>query len=101
MTHVVTENCDGCRFTECVAVCPVECFHAAPDRLYIDPLLCIDCGACVPVCPVKAIVDQVDLAPAQKHWLAENRDKAKGLPVLRGKADPLPGAKARQAALGH
>ncbi len=48
MPHVVTENCQLCRFTECVAVCPVECFHADAERLYIDPAVCIACGACIP-----------------------------------------------------
>ena len=101
MTHVVTDHCDGCRYTECVAVCPVECFHAAPERLYIDPDVCIDCGACVPACPVKAVVDQVDLDPAQRHWLALNRERAKTFPVQRGKADALPGAAERRLALGY
>lgn len=101
MTHVVTENCEACRYTECVAVCPVECFHAGPDHLYIDPDVCIDCGACVRACPVKAIVDQVDLTPAQQHWLSLNRERSKGLPVQRHKVAPLPGADARRAALGH
>ena len=55
MTFVVTSNCNGCRFTDCVAVCPVECFHGDDKMLYIDPDECIDCGACVPACPVEAI----------------------------------------------
>lgn len=101
MTHVVTENCDGCRFTECVSVCPVACFHGDPTRLYIDPDRCIDCGACIPVCPVKAIFDSFDLEPAREHWIALNRERAKALPVVRDKAEPLPGAAARRAALGH
>jgi ferredoxin len=55
MTFIVTENCKRCRFTDCVAVCPVDCFHADDEMLYIDPDECIDCGACVPACPVEAI----------------------------------------------
>lgn len=101
MTHVVTDNCDGCRYTECVAVCPVECFHAAPERLYIDPAVCIDCGACVHACPVRAIFDSVDLTAAQRHWLALNREQSSALPVMRGKAEPLPEAAQRRAALGY
>ena len=55
MTFVVTDNCRKCRFTDCVAVCPVDCFHADDEMLYIDPEECIDCGACEPECPVEAI----------------------------------------------
>lgn len=101
MTHVVTENCEACRYTECVTVCPVECFHVAPDHMYIDPDVCIDCGACVRACPVKAIVDQVDLGASQQHWLDLNRNRAKTLPVQRLKLPPLPGADSRRAALGY
>ncbi|MFZ0650053.1 MAG: 4Fe-4S binding protein, partial [Pseudolabrys sp.] len=54
MPHVVTDNCHLCRFTDCVAVCPVECFHSDEERTYIDPDVCIDCGACIPACPVHA-----------------------------------------------
>ena len=54
MTFVVTENCRKCRFTDCVAVCPVDCFHADDEMLYIDPEECIDCDACVEACPVDA-----------------------------------------------
>ncbi len=55
MPHVVTDHCTACRYTECVALCPVDCFHAADDRLYIDPDACIDCGLCVAACPYNAI----------------------------------------------
>lgn len=100
MTHVVTANCAGCRFTECVTVCPVECFHGDEDRLYIDPGLCIDCGACIPLCPVKAISDSVDLAAGERDWLSVNRERAAALPVVRAKQAPLPGAEARRHELG-
>ena len=100
MTHVVTENCDQCRFTECVTVCPVSCFHGDETRLYIDPNLCIDCGACVPVCPVKAIVDSIDLEPAREHWIGVNQERAKALPVVRDKGEPLRTAAAMRASLG-
>ena len=56
MTTVVTDNCRGCRFTDCVSVCPVEAFHVDDEMLYINPDVCIDCSACVPECPVEAIL---------------------------------------------
>lgn len=101
MTHVVTENCTACRYTECVTVCPVDCFHASDDRLFIDPDVCIDCGACVPMCPVKAIVEEIDLATDQEHWLQVNREQAHALPVQRTKVPPLPGADERRTSLGY
>ncbi|WP_315836148.1 ferredoxin family protein [Bradyrhizobium prioriisuperbiae] len=94
MTHVVTENCTGCRFTDCVSVCPVSCFHGDDERLYIDPIACIDCGACKPLCPVSAIVEDIDLDDDQ--WLDVNAEKALALPVVRTKQTPLPGAEARR-----
>ena len=101
MTHVVTENCEGCRFTECVTVCPVECFHGDDARLSIDAALCIDCGACVPICPVRAIKHDFDLAgDAKQRWIAFNAEHAASYPVVSAKAEPLPGAPARRAALG-
>ena len=101
MTHVVTDHCEGCRFTECLGVCPVECFRGDAGRLYIDPDLCIDSGACVPQCPVKAIVDSVDLDDASKDWIGINRVKARALPPVVDKVAPLPGAQARRQALGY
>ncbi|MES2972967.1 MAG: 4Fe-4S binding protein [Pseudomonadota bacterium] len=100
MPFVVTENCDACRYTECVQVCPVACFHADDTMLYIDPDLCIDCGACVPRCPVKAIYDAADLPDALAGWAAINAERAPGLPVISKRQDPLPGAAQKRAALG-
>ena len=71
MTFVVTDNCKGCRFTDCVAVCPVDCFHGDDDMLYIDPAECIDCGACVPACPVTAIYESIDATPSHQKDLVE------------------------------
>jgi len=100
MTFVVTENCKGCRFTDCVAVCPVDCFHGDDEMLYIDPDECIDCGACVPECPVEAIYDETQLPDDQKEWQQVNADRAKGLPVVNEKGDALPGAEDRKQKLG-
>ncbi len=100
MTFVVTGNCKGCRFTDCVAVCPVECFHGDDEMLYIDPEECIDCGACVPECPVEAIYDEAQLPDDQSGWLKINAEKSKELPVVAEQGDPLPGAEARKEELG-
>jgi ferredoxin len=100
MTFVVTDNCRKCRFTDCVAVCPVDCFHADEDMLYIDPEECIDCGACVPECPVEAIFDETQLPEGQEQWIATNAEKSKSLPVINQTQDPLPTAEARKQELG-
>ena len=55
MTHVVTESCIRCKYTDCVDVCPVDCFREGPNMLVIDPDECIDCAVCIPECPVNAI----------------------------------------------
>src|SRR5437016_9443131 len=63
MAHVVTEKCDGCKFTDCVEVCPVTCFYELDNQVVIHPDECIDCTACVEVCPVHAIYAEGDLPP--------------------------------------
>lgn len=100
MTFVVTDNCQKCRFTDCVAVCPVDCFHADDAMLYIDPEECIDCGACVPECPVEAIFDESQMPADSEHWIQINADKCVSLPVINDTEDPLPTADARKKELG-
>src|SRR5690348_17318150 len=100
MPHVVTENCADCRFTDCVATCPVACFHGDGDRLYIDPEVCIDCGACIPVCPVHAIYDALDIPGDQVLWIAIHADVARTRPVLDSRQPPKPTAESRKAQLG-
>jgi ferredoxin len=101
MTFVVTENCRSCRYTDCVAVCPVDCFHGDGEMLYIDPVVCIDCGACVPECPVEAIYEEGLLPAELEPWLAINAKQAKLLPVVNQKAEPLGTAEERARALGY
>ncbi len=101
MTHVVTDNCRGCRFTDCVATCPVACFHVNEARVYIDPEVCIDCSACIPACPVHAIVEEYDLPGDQQHWIGINADAASRYPAIRTKLPPLGGADERRRALGY
>jgi len=102
MTYVVTGNCKGCRFTDCVDVCPVECFWGDDDMLYIDPEECIDCAACVPECPVEAIFAEDDVPADQEAWTAVNAEKcASGtLTNVTEKGDALPGAEERKKELG-
>ena len=100
MTFVVTDNCQKCRFTDCVAVCPVDCFHADKEMLYIDPDECIDCGACVPECPVEAIYDEADLPEELKKWIQINADKSPQLPVISDTEEPTEGAEERKKELG-
>ena len=82
MTYVVTENCIKCKYTDCVEVCPVDCFHEGPNMLVIDPDECIDCTLCVPECPVNAIYAEDDLPSGQEQFTALNAELAKKWPVL-------------------
>ncbi|HSV83650.1 MAG TPA: ferredoxin FdxA [Ramlibacter sp.] len=94
MTHVVTGACIRCKYTDCVSVCPVECFHEGPDFLVIDPAACIDCGVCIPECPVEAIVDAKDLPPEQHEYLELNAQLAARWPLILESREPLPDADA-------
>lgn len=94
MTHVVTEACIRCKYTDCVSVCPVECFHEGPDFLVIDPAACIDCGVCIPECPVEAIVEEQDLGPQQREYLQLNAQLAARWPLITQSREPLPDADA-------
>jgi ferredoxin len=76
MTYVVTDACIGCKYTDCVVVCPVDCFHEGDNFLVIDPDTCIDCGICEAECPVEAIVAEADLSMADLHWAALNEELA-------------------------
>ncbi|MGB7756094.1 MAG: ferredoxin FdxA [Salinisphaera sp.] len=82
MTHVVTDNCIKCKYTDCVEVCPVDCFHEGPNFLAIDPVECIDCTLCVEVCPARAIFEEDELPADQGHFLAINADLAQRWPVI-------------------
>ena len=89
MTYVVTESCIKCKYTDCVDVCPVDCFHEGPNMLVIDPEECIDCTLCVPECPVEAIFAEDDVPDGQTEWIALNRELATGWkPLIERKAAP-------------
>lgn len=100
MPHVVTDNCADCRFTDCVSHCPVECFHADAERLYIDPEVCIDCSACIDACPVHAIYDVIDMPDDKAIWIKINAERSAQTPVIRAQQEPLATAAARRAELG-
>ncbi|MFQ5936524.1 MAG: ferredoxin FdxA [Acidiferrobacterales bacterium] len=82
MTYVVTESCIKCKYTDCVEVCPVDCFHEGPNMLVIDPDECIDCTLCVPECPVDAIYAEDDLPEDQTEFLQLNADLSQTWPVI-------------------
>ena len=89
MTHVVTESCIKCKFTDCVDVCPVDCFKEGPNMLVIDPDECIDCAVCIPECPVEAIFAEEDLPEDQKTFVAINAELARVWPTITdAKAPP-------------
>jgi ferredoxin len=92
MTFVVTENCIKCKFTDCVDVCPVDCFHEGPNFLVIDPDECIDCSLCEPECPVNAICAEDEVPADQQHFIELNKDLAKQWPTISEVKDALPDA---------
>lgn len=90
MTFVVTDVCIKCKYTDCVEVCPVDCFYEGENMLVIDPDECIDCGVCEPECPVEAILPDTD--EAADKWLEVNRKYAEIWPNITSAKDPMPGA---------
>ena len=89
MTYVVTESCIKCKYTDCVDVCPVDCFREGPNMLVIDPDECIDCTLCVPECPVEAILAEDDVPDDQKDFIALNAELAKQWkPIIERKPAP-------------
>lgn len=88
MTYVVLENCIKCKYTDCVDVCPVDCFHEGPNFLVIDPDECIDCALCEPECPAEAIVAEDDIPSGQEQFLQLNAELAAGWPVISEKKEP-------------
>ena len=103
MTYVIAEPCVDVMDQSCVSVCPVDCIHfeEGVDRiLYIDPDECIDCGACVPECPVEAIFEEGAVPPEEEEWLAINEERARKLPVVNTKQEPLTTAEKKARELG-
>ena len=108
MAHVVTEKCNGCKFTDCVEVCPVACFYEMDTQVVIHPDECIDCGVCEPECPAEAILP--DTESGQEKWLELNaieynavesvQIKDSGAPAITVRKDALPTANDRKKELG-
>jgi ferredoxin len=92
MTYVVAENCIKCKFTECVEVCPVDCFHEGPNYLVIDPEECIDCNLCVSECPAEAIFPEDDVPDNQRQFIALNAELSRLWPTITEKKDAPPDA---------
>lgn len=106
MAYVVTSKCSGCKFTDCVEVCPVACFYELENTLVIHPDECIDCTACVAECPVEAIYADTDVPAEFESDIEFNategtRLSAEGQPAITAKKDAMPTAEARKKELGY
>ncbi|WP_372884836.1 ferredoxin FdxA [Shimia sp.] len=98
MTYFVNDACIACKYTDCVDVCPVDCFYEGENMLVIHPDECIDCGVCEPECPADAI--RADTEPGAETWVEFNRKYAERWPVITARKDPLEGAAARDGLAG-
>lgn len=94
MPYIVTENCIKCKYTDCVSVCPVDCFYEGPNFLAINPDECIDCAVCVPECPANAIVADNEISDDQRDFIELNAELSKSgaWPRITKRRDPLPDA---------
>ncbi len=98
MTYVVTEACIKCKYTDCVEVCPVDCFYEGENMLVIHPDECIDCGVCEPECPPEAILP--DTETEAEKWLELNRDYSESWPNITRKRDHAEDAKSFEGVAG-
>lgn len=92
MTYLVNDKCIKCKHTDCVEVCPVDCFYEGENMLVISPDECIDCGVCVPECPEEAIISDNDdsLKESSVDWLQYNTEKSLIWPNITESKDPYP-----------
>jgi ferredoxin len=93
MPYVVTQHCVDCKYTDCVAVCPVDAFHEGDRMVYINPDVCVNCDACVPACPVEAIYSEENLPAQFQPYLQLNAEGAAKYPNVNRKKDPMASAK--------
>ena len=89
MAFVVTEPCFGCKYTDCVVVCPCDCFREGEQMLFIAPDECIDCAACAPECPVEAIIQEDDVPDEMREYIALNAEMSKICPPIAERKVPL------------
>lgn len=89
MAYVVCEPCVDCKYTDCVEVCPTECFREGDRMLYIDPEPCIDCDACAQECPVTAIFWENEVPEQWQSYIQLNAEKAPDLPMITERKEPL------------
>lgn len=87
MTFVVIDKCIKCKYTDCVDVCPVDCFREGPNMLVIDPDECIDCNLCIPECPIDAILPEDDLTNDQMHFIELNERLSAKWPLILSSKD--------------
>lgn len=104
MTYIVGDACVKCKYTDCVEVCPVDCFYEGENMLVINPDECIDCGVCEPECPAKAIFPDTEMTPYLQQWLEINTKHSTGddaWPVLTSQKDPMPDADSFNPEMGY
>ena len=92
MAFYVTDNCIKCKYTDCVEVCPVDCFYEGPNFLVISPDECIDCALCEPECPANAIFSEEEIPADQEKFIAINTELAQVWPNISEQKAPLPDA---------
>jgi len=91
MAFVVTAPCFGCKYTDCVTVCPADCFHEGEQMLYIDPDDCVNCNACQAVCPAEAIYPEADVPDEWQEFIQLNAEMSKKTPLITEPKAPLAG----------
>ena len=89
MTHVVTSTCVDHKYQEGGAVCPVDAFSEAEPYLGLDPDECIDCGACIPECPVDAIFADTDVPDEEEEWIERNAEESVDAEIAEGDSPVL------------
>ena len=89
MTYIVNDNCINCKYTDCVEVCPVDCFYEGENMLVIHPDECIDCGACIPECPVDAIFADTDVPEGEEAWIDRNAEESVDAEIAEGDSPVL------------